>query len=244
MRVPRLHLPLPLSPGATVPVSGNAFHHVVQVLRLKPGARLILFNGEGGEFQASLTRVAPRSATARVEAFLSRETESSLTVLLAQGIAKGERMDYVLQKAVELGVSTILPLLTERSVVNLPGHRLEKRLHHWRGVVISACEQCGRNCLPTILEPLPVRTWLASYRHAGLALLLDPLAKRGLRELSQPDSAISLLIGPEGGLSSTELTLAQAAGFIGIRLGPRVMRTETAGVAALAALQALWGDMG
>ena len=244
MRIPRIHLPAPLAVGMTVSLTDNGFNHVVQVLRLKPGAPLILFNGEGGEFSATLDRVERRGAAATIEAFSTREAETPLRVRLVQGISKGERMDYTLQKAVELGVSAILPLLTERSVVNLPRDRLDKRLLHWRGVVSGACEQCGRNRLPPVLEPLEFRTWLGDSPISGLGLALDPLATQGLRELARPAAALTLLIGPEGGLSTAEIALAEAAGFSGIRLGPRVLRTETAAVAALAALQALWGDLG
>jgi 16S rRNA (uracil1498-N3)-methyltransferase len=153
-------------------------------------------------------------------------------------------MDYILQKAVELGVGIIQPLLTERSVVNLQGQRLENRLLHWRGVMIGACEQCGRNRLPALLEPQPLNSWLAAHDSQGLNLLLDPSANQGLTELSRPGRPITLLTGPEGGFSTAETALSKSAGFIGIRLGPRVMRTETAALAALAALQTLWGDLG
>ena len=242
MRVPRIYLPVPLATDLSVPLAGGAYHHVVQVLRLKPGAPLVLFNGSGGEFRAVLEIVERRSASARIESFIPTDSESPLKVLLVQGISKGERMDFTLQKAVELGVSAIQPVLTERSVVNLRG--LEQRLLHWRGVVISACEQCGRNFLPPVLEPLNLTVWLPGYRDPGMRLLLDPSAEQGLCELPRPESSITVLIGPEGGLSPAEIGLARALGFIGIRLGPRVMRTETAALAALAALQALWGDLG
>jgi 16S rRNA (uracil1498-N3)-methyltransferase len=178
-----------------------------------------------------------------VEAFVARETESPLKVLLAQGIAKGERMDYTLQKAVELGVNGILPVLTERSVVNLKGERLARRLQHWRGIVAGACEQSGRNCLPTVLEPIQLHAWLDSCPRQNFGLVLDPSAEQGLGTLMRPVGVVTLLIGPEGGLSPEEIAMSAAAGFTGIGLGPRIMRTETASVAALAALQVLWGDL-
>jgi 16S rRNA (uracil1498-N3)-methyltransferase len=243
MRIPRIYLSVPLYTGTRVTLRETPFHHVVRVLRLKPGAALTLFNGQGGEFRAVLMSVEQRNATVNVEAFVDRETESPLEVLLAQGIAKGERMDYALQKAVELGVNHILPVFTERSVVNLKGERLMRRLHHWRGVVAGACEQSGRNRLPTVLKPMQLCPWLASCGRQGVRLVLDPAAEQGLGNLIRPVDAITLLIGPEGGLSPAEIATSAAAGFTSIRLGPRIMRTETAGIAALAALQVLWGDL-
>lgn len=225
-------------------MSDAAFNHVVRVLRLKPGAPLILFNGAGGEFRATLKSVERREALAQVDDFVAKEVESSLEIILAQGISKGERMDYTLQKAVELGVYIIVPLFTERSMVNLSRERLGNRLRHWQGVVIGACEQSGRNRLPVVLEPLALPTWLQDEHKPGLSLVLDPSAEQGLTDLVSPYRLVTLLIGPEGGLSPEEIALAMVAGFTGVQLGPRVMRTETAGIAALAALQVLWGDLG
>jgi 16S rRNA (uracil1498-N3)-methyltransferase len=245
MRIPRLYLPIPLVGGASVTLADAAYHYIVRVLRLKPGMPCVLFNGQGGEFQAVIETVERRQATVRIGPFTPREAESPLDVLLAQGISKGAAMDYALQKAVELGVSAIQPLLVERSVVNLSDARLTRRLEHWQGVIAGACEQCGRNRLPRLLEILPLDTWLLPIRDPGLNLILDPAAQQtGLRHIPSPSSSITLLIGPEGGLSPTEIAAARAAGFISVRLGPRVLRTETAGVAALTALQVLWGDLG
>ncbi len=241
MRIPRLYLPAPLAVGARAPLSAGAFNHAVRVLRLKAGAPVALFNGLGGEFHGVLESVSRREGVVRVEAFQPREAESPLPVLLAQCVSRGERMDYTLQKAVELGVTAIMPLLSEHAVVSLGDtERLARRLDHWRGVVIAACQQCGRNRLPPVQEPRALSVWLADDIPAGLKLMLEPLAARRLTELS-PAPAITLLIGPEGGFSQAEITHAHAAGFIGVRLGSRIMRTETAG---LAALQTLWGDLG
>ncbi len=245
MRIPRIYLPVPLRVGATVSLGEKAYNHVARVLRLKPGASLTLFNGEGGEFGAVLERTERRDAIARIETYMDREVESPLRVLLAQGISKGERMDYTLQKAVELGVAEIQPLFTERSVVNLKGERLTRRLEHWRGIVAGAGEQSGRNRLPLVHPPQALTTWLSEFHALGLKLLLNAGAARGVAELARPDPLeITLLIGPEGGLAPRELAAAQSIGFAAVRLGPRVMRTETAGAAALAALQMLWGDLG
>ena len=243
MHIPRIYLANPLTANSDVILPENAFHRVIRVLRLKPGGHLILFNGEGGEFHAILKHMDRHTATVRVEKYVEREAESSLKITLAQSIAKGVRMDYSLQKATELGADRILPLITQRSVVRLSKDQLGKRLLHWQRVVISACEQCGRNRIPTILRPINYRDWLHLRGKEEIALLLNPDADKNLTQLSPPTDSITLLIGPEGGLTSEEITLAKTAGFIDIRLGPRILRTETAGVAALAALQTLWGDL-
>ena len=242
MRIPRLYLPAPLTVGATVALDDNAFNHAVRVLRLKPGAALVLFNGAGGAFAATLTAVTKRDAQARVTEALPGEVESPLRVLLAQGVSRGDKMDFTLQKAVELGVAAIQPLLTERGGVDLSGDRLARKIQHWQGIIIGACEQCGRNRLPELREPLSLPAWFSQPPESGLRLLLDPLAERGLRGLERPAGTVTLLIGSEGGLSPAEIAQARRAGFTGIRLGPRILRTETAGVAVLAAVQALWGD--
>lgn len=242
MRVPRLYLSVPLAVGATVPLNDSAFGHAVRVLRLKTGAALILFNGQNGAFAATLTDVGKRDAWARVTEALPAEVEPPLRIVLGQGISRGEKMDYTLQKAVELGVAAIQPLFAERGGVDLSGERLARKVQHWRGIVVGACEQSGRNRLPELPEPLALVDWLARLAEPGSRLLLDPSAERGLRGLAAPTDAVTLLIGPEGGLSPVEMAGARAAGFIGVRLGPHILRTETAGVAVLAAVQALWGD--
>ncbi|MCB1776714.1 MAG: 16S rRNA (uracil(1498)-N(3))-methyltransferase [Candidatus Competibacteraceae bacterium] len=242
MRIPRFYLSAPLATGMTARLSGSAFGHAVRVLRLKPGAPLTLFNGAGGAFAATLQEVGKREAWVQVREALPGEVESPLRVTLAQGVSRGEKMDYTLQKAVELGVAAIQPLFTERSGVDLTGERLARKVEHWRSIVIGACEQCGRNRLPALQEPRSLTDWLAQPMETGLHLLLNPLAKQSLRSLEPPTDPVTLLIGAEGGLSPAEINQTQAAGFTGVRLGPRVLRTETAGVAALAALQALWGD--
>ncbi len=245
MRVPRFYLPILLATGATVPLDDPVFNHVVRVLRLGVNAPLILFNGQGSAFAATLVEVSKRSASAQVLEAVPSATESPLRITLAQGISRGEKMDYTLQKAVELGVAAIQPLFTERSGVQLTGDRLARKVQHWQGIVIGACEQCGRNRLPELREPVALMDGLTPLTaEPGLGLLLDPLAEQGLRDLTPPSGPMTLLIGSEGGLSPGELVRARTVGFIGVRLGPRVLRTETAGLAALAAIQALWGDFG
>lgn len=243
MRIPRIYTSQPLNPGQTISLEGSAANHVARVLRLKPGAVLTLFNGQGGEYPATLSETGKRSIEVRVQAHEARETESPLEITLAQGISRGERMDYAIQKAVELGVSHIVPVITERTQVTLKGERLEKKLGHWQGIAISACEQCGRNRVPEVASPVTLANWLPS-RVNGLSLVLDPLAVQGLPGLDRPDVPVNLLIGPEGGLTDAEIAQAGAAGFTGVRLGPRILRTETAAMATLSAIQLLWGDLG
>jgi len=242
MRIPRIHQPGPLATGAVVTLSDSAANHVARVLRLPVGAELTLFDGRGGEYAARIHAVGKRDVTAEVGECRAREAESPLAITLVQGIAKGERMDYTIQKATELGVAHIVPVITERCNVRLSDERWEKKLQHWQAVAISACEQCGRNRIPLIDQPLPLAAWLAQDRNE-LRLSLDPQAAGGIASIAEQPRQVSLLVGPEGGLSEGELAGAQRAGYRGIRLGPRVLRTETAGVAALAVLQARWGDL-
>lgn len=242
MRIPRIHYPGTLEPGLCVTLPEGAANHVARVLRLPPGAPLTLFNGNGGEYQATLATVAKRTVEANVGAFLPTSTESPLSLTLAQGIAKGERMDYVVQKAVELGVTRVVPLVTEHCAVNLSAERQEKRLRHWQGVAISACEQCGRNLLPDVAAPMTFDDWLQQST-ADVALVLDPRATQTLDDLPVAAAAVTLLIGPEGGLSEREIGQALAAGYQGIRLGPRILRTETAALTAVTLAQARWGDL-
>ncbi len=238
----RIYLPQPLVEGQDLPLPDGAFRHLVQVLRMGPGDSFVLFNGGGGEYAATLVQVTKKGAVARIGAHLPVNRESPLDLTLAQCVSKGDRMDYTIQKAVELGVTRILPLLSARSVVRMDAERWEKKIEHWRGVVISACEQSGRTALPELATVQALAGWLDSGRSFGTGLTLDPEGARGLREMPAPAGPVTLLVGAEGGLSPEEIERSRKAGFIGIRMGPRVLRTETAGVAALAALQACWGD--
>lgn len=242
MRIPRIHHPAVLTTGERIALDDNAANHVARVLRLQTGAPLILFNGEGGEYAATLIAVGKRRVEVEIGAFRAREVESPLSITLAQGVAKGDRMDYTVQKAVELGVSRIIPVVTERCAVRMNEERWDKKVRHWQAVAISACEQCGRNRIPVITDPVSLQELLDQPAH-GLRLTLDPQADGGFADLEPPQAAITLLIGPEGGLSDCELAAAHKAGYHGLRLGPRVLRTETAGMAALALLQSRWGDI-
>lgn len=241
MRNPRIFHPHTLSPGSVVVLDDSASRHVAKVLRLAAGDVLRLFDGKGGEYPATIAELGKREVTVSVGQYQAVEVESPLVVTLAQGVSKGERMDFTIQKAVELGVQRIVPLETERSVVNLKGERRDRKLAHWQGVIISACEQCGRNSLPELLPMQSLNSWL-ELPLQGTGLLLDHRAESSISTLDKPD-AFTLLIGPEGGLSETEQARAYAAGCTGLRLGPRVLRTETAALTALAALQSHWGDL-
>jgi 16S rRNA (uracil1498-N3)-methyltransferase len=225
-----------------VALDDGAARHVAKVLRLGEGAALILFDGHGGEYPATIESVTKRSVEVKTAQRVDIDVESPLKVTLAQGISKGERMDYTIQKAVELGISRIVPLTTERSVVSLKGERLEKKMAHWQGVIVSACEQCGRNTVPELLPMQSIETWI-SREESGSCLLLDHRASESISSLTASEE-ITLLIGPEGGLSETERGRAYARGYKGLRLGPRILRTETAALTALAALQSRFGDLG
>lgn len=235
----RVYLDQPLASGASITLVEDAARHLVQVLRMAAGDSFIAFNGQGGEYEAVLEAVSKRGATARIGRFFDTNRESPLRVTLAQSVSKGERMDYTLQKAVELGVSAIVPLVTEHGVVRLDGERWDKKLEHWRGVMNSACEQTGRTQVPTLAPVAKLYDWLP--KASGLRLVLEPTFGVTLKSLT-PAQDVTLLIGPEGGLSEAEVQSAIQQGFTAVKVGPRVLRTETAGPATLAALQALWGD--
>lgn len=241
MRVSRLHVPGPLKSGDLF-LDAETGHYVRDVLRLGAGDELTVFDGTGGEYAAEIAIAGKREVALRVGEFRDREAESPLRVELGLGVTRGERMDYAVQKAVELGVARIAPLVTERCVVRLDATRWAQRAAHWRKVAASACEQCGRNRPPQLAEPLKLTEWLGA--QSGLRLFCDPRAMTGLRELARPAGSVCLLAGPEGGFSPEERDLARSAGFAPVRLGPRVLRAETAALAALTALQTLWGDLG
>jgi 16S rRNA (uracil1498-N3)-methyltransferase len=241
----RIHVSGPIEVGGVCTLDTPQSHHVQSVLRLKTGDALVLFDGVGGEYVATILRLGKRGVTVTVDERRVVSRESPLAVTLAQAVSGGERMDYTIQKAVELGVASIQPLTARRSVVRLTAERAERRASHWRAVVAAACEQCGRNLLPPVAAVAPLERWLARLPAAGdglQRLLLTPGAEARLRDLERPRDGVILLAGPEGGLTQDEEAAARRGGFVPISLGPRVLRTETAPVAALAALQALWGD--
>lgn len=231
----------PLAPGARLELPEPVVRHAVRVLRLPTGTPITLFDGRGGEYPAVLEYVDRDYAYAVVGAWVERECESPLRVTLVQAVQAGDKMDYTIQKAVELGVDNIIPVESRRSVIRLTGDRAAKRVAHWQGVVASACEQCGRNRLPLVAPLEGLDKWFARPRSSALRLMLAPGAATTLSALP-PAAEVELLVGAEGGLDEREVEAARLAGFTAIRLGPRVLRTETAGLAALAALQILWGD--
>ncbi|MDP1709084.1 MAG: 16S rRNA (uracil(1498)-N(3))-methyltransferase [Gammaproteobacteria bacterium] len=246
MTLPRIYFPALLASGAIVTLDKQAAQHVLRVLRLEVGDPLLLFNGEPvgqqhGEYPCTLQGVQGATAVVQVGEFVARTTESPLHITLAQAISRGERMDYAVQKAAELGVTRIVPLITEFCAVKLQDERKGKRVAHWQGVATSACEQSGRVRVPVVEAPQTFSDWLAAV-NADVRLVLDPLAHATLRQLPPPQGDIVLLVGPEGGLSNLEVMHAKQSGFTGVRLGPRILRTETVPAAALAAMQTLWGD--
>jgi 16S rRNA (uracil1498-N3)-methyltransferase len=243
MRTIRIHVDQPLAAGAETALPSQAGEHVARVLRLAPGDPLTLFNGDGADYAATIRSVDKREVRVQVLERQAVARESPLRLTLAQGVARGEKMDLIVQKATELGAARIVPLLTERAEVKLDPARAEKRLAHWRAVAASACEQCGRASLPEIQPALPLAAWLAALADDGaLRLALLPDAAASARELQFGAAGGLLAVGPEGGLGERDIAVLHEAGFHGLRLGPRILRTETAGLAALAALQALHGD--
>lgn len=244
MRLTRCHVDLPLSPGQTFALPEAAANHLTRVLRLREGDECVLFNGDGRDHPARLISVGKREVQVEVLSSLAVARESPLRLTLIQGIARGEKMDLILQKATELGVSRIQPVNAERTEVKLDAERLDKRVAHWRSVIVSACEQSGRAEVPELLPPTGLMPAAQACDAADLRLLLDPAGDLSLARLSPPDGAgIVVAIGPEGGWSPRDREILLASGFLGLRLGPRILRTETAGLAAIAALQSRFGDL-
>ncbi|MHA7854605.1 16S rRNA (uracil(1498)-N(3))-methyltransferase [Marinobacter shengliensis] len=243
MRIPRIFTDSPLQAGSLCELDENAANHVGRVLRMQPGQELRLFNGDGQDYTATITQAGKKNVQVEITGAETNNTESPLNIILGQTLSKGDRMDYAVQKAVEIGATTIVPLTTERSDVKLKGDREEKRLRHWQQVAISAAEQCGRARVPNILPVMTVAEWLQYSQTADLRLVLHHRTEQSLNTLTKPGS-VALMIGPEGGLTADEINLAEQNGFLPVALGPRVLRTETAPVAAIALCQWLWGDIG
>lgn len=243
MRLTRVYVDAPLAAGTQITLLGNAASHVTRVLRLRIGQALTLFNGLGGEHLGSIDQAHGGEVTVSVGEHAAIERESPFPLTLAQGISRGERMDLVVQKTTELGVSRLVPLLTERSVVRLDAQQADRKFNHWRAVAIAACEQCGRNRLPAVALPTHFRDFLRQSASGSTRLLLSPEASQRIEDVPRPERGATVLIGPEGGLSDEEQQDALAAGFIAVRLGPRILRTETAAIAALTLLQREFGDL-
>lgn len=243
MSITRIFQLTSLNIGQQITLDDNASHHVARVLRATINQPLVVFNGLGGEYHAIISAITKKSVIVEIQSFDPREAESPLDLWLAQGISRGDKMDYTIQKAVELGVKKIIPLFTERSTVKLDEERQQKKREHWQSIAISACEQSGRNRIPTItpattlikaMPELSTHTCFALSPHAEKKLCDHPIP---------PGQPIVLLIGPEGGLSDNEMALVTREGFLPLHLGPRILRTETAGLAAITALQCLFGDL-
>jgi 16S rRNA (uracil1498-N3)-methyltransferase len=244
MRKIRVFVDAPLSPGATVPLPPPAIEHLARVLRLPDGAQLACFNGDGSDYAATLELRGKSAASLRVGAAATAAAESPLAITLVQAVARGERMDLVLQKATELGVARFVPILSERTEVKLDDERAERRVAHWQRIVENACEQSGRARVPRVDAPIPLARYAEAERSTtGTKLALHPDAALTVATL-EPTTALTLAIGPEGGFSDRDLSMLETAGFTRLRLGPRILRTETAGLAALAALQSRFGDLG
>ncbi|HSG61027.1 MAG TPA: 16S rRNA (uracil(1498)-N(3))-methyltransferase [Pseudomonadales bacterium] len=241
MRISRLYSSVNLPRAGRINLDDDASHYLLKVLRSPVGYQFVMFDGSGVEYDVELVEATKKSATVDILSVRDGLSESPLASHLAIGISKGDRMDFVLQKATELGVTEITPLFTEHGDVKLSGDRLEKKMQHWLGVIRSACEQCGRSVLPRLHAPLRFEQ-LLSNETSEIKLVLYPTSHEPLREIQTPKSAC-LLIGPEGGLSQREIDQSLHAGFTSLQIGPRVLRTETAPIAALSLLQYLWGDI-
>ncbi len=240
MRMSRVFIDTPLHAEQTLPLAMDASHYLSRVLRLRVGDEITVFNGQGGEFRARIADMGKKQVILEIGAFIQRECESPLSLTLVQGLSRNEHMDWVMQKAVELGVQRILPVSTERTQ-GFQAQRLDKRLLHWEKIMQHACEQCGRNRLPELLTPQSLTAHLTDVK--GVGFVLDPLAEQDLGQALPSDFNGHILVGPEGGLSSEEITSAQQAGYQGIRLGQRILRTETAALTMVAVCQARWGDL-
>jgi 16S rRNA (uracil1498-N3)-methyltransferase len=245
MAAPRFHVPATLSAadaGREFALPDATAHHALRVLRLAIGDAVTVFTGEGGEFAATLLRAGKREAWVRLDAFLPVERESPLAVTLVQGVAATDAMDTIVRRAVELGVAAVAPVVTARGARFPGGAHGEKRLAHWRQVAVAACEQCGRNRVPAVHDVVDLAPWLAARDAARGGIVLDPEGGPSLAQCPPPAGPFDLLVGAEGGFTPDEVARAVRAGLVAARLGPRVLRTETASLAALAAVNTLWGD--
>jgi 16S rRNA (uracil1498-N3)-methyltransferase len=240
MRISRLYVPVALAKGKKIELDDDSAHYVRTVLRLKLDAQIILFNGQGGEYLGTVIEINRKSVVIAIDIYSDRSVESSLRISLGLGIARGDRMDISVQKSVELGVITMTPLITERCVVQFKGEKKPQRWLHWQKIAQHAAEQSGRTLVPDFHEIDLFSNWIS--RQQGLKIFLDPYATTSLAELQPVDGQVTLLTGPEGGFADHERDCAKAAGFIPVQLGQRILRTETASLAALSAAQMLWGD--
>jgi 16S rRNA (uracil1498-N3)-methyltransferase len=243
MRLTRVYVDTPIVGGNRVVIEGSAVNHITRVLRLRSGDPLTLFDGRGGEYGARIDEFRRDTVVVTVDHYREADRESPLSLTLAQGISRGERMDWIIQKATELGASRIVPVFTKRSMVKLDESQAERKLQHWRHIAVAACEQSGRNRVPELAMPLDFFEVLGDGGPTATRLLLSPEADQRIDDLDRVSKGITVLIGPEGGLTDMEHEAAVTAGFKPIRLGPRVLRTETAAIAALTIIQHYFGDL-
>jgi 16S rRNA (uracil1498-N3)-methyltransferase len=244
MRLTRVYVDTPVNTGKRLVVEGGAANHITRVLRLRNGDALTVFDGSGAEFGARIEEFRKDAVIVCVDEQRTVDRESPLSLTLAQGISRGERMDWIIQKATELGATRIVPVFTQRSVVRLDDKQAERKLQHWRAITIAACEQCGRNRLPELVTPVDFFDVLPeTFTPNSTRLLLSPHAELRIDDLRELHGGVTVLIGPEGGLDDVEQEAAMAAGFKSVRMGPRVLRTETAAIAALTILQRYFGDL-
>jgi len=241
MRIPRIYYPAPISLEQEFQLTEDAGHHIASVLRLKANRPVVLFNGDGNEYSAQIISVQRKKVIVEADACLSLSKESPLSIHLGQGVSKGDRMDTVLQKSVELGVTEITPIITERCTVKLDESRWEKKRAQWQKIIIGACEQSGRNSVPTLNPPIALIKWLSDST-SSTRLVLAPGAEKTLARQAYNTQGFRLLIGPEGGLSEAEIHQANESGFASVSLGPRILRTETAAISSISILQAQHGD--
>jgi 16S rRNA (uracil1498-N3)-methyltransferase len=242
MRIPRIYQDSPLNIGATVSLQEDAANHVGRVLRMLPDHEICLFNGLGGQYQATIVESSKKQVIVRIDSFNAHSVESPLAIHLGQVVSRGDKMEFTIQKSVELGVNIITPLWSSRCGVKLQGERLDKKLDQWQKIAISACEQCGRNTIPVIRPLMSLENWLAEPTDE-LKLTLHPRAAHSVGTLSAPVNGVRLVIGPEGGLSDEEIAMTERYEFQEMLLGPRVLRTETAALTAITALQCRFGDL-
>ena len=243
MRIPRIYHPTPISQLGTIALSDDAAGHIGRVLRMQVGQEVLLFDGSGAEFPATISEVTKKGVLVEVAERIESSCESPLNLHLGQVISRGDKMEFTIQKSVELGGNTITPLISERCGVKLDAKRFEKKLEQWQKIAISACEQCGRNTVPVIRPIMQLEAWCAEQSDA-LKLNLHPRAKYSINTLPEPVTKVRLLIGPEGGLSAQEIRMTEEYQFEETLLGPRVLRTETAALTAITALQVRFGDLG
>lgn len=243
MRVPRIYQAATLTPNTEISLDADASAHIGRVLRMSEGQEVSLFNGDGNDYPATITAAGKKSVAVKITACDANPSESPLNLHLGQVISRGDRMDFTIQKSVELGVNTITPLFSERCGVKLDGERLEKKLQQWQKIVISACEQSGRSSMPIVRPAMSLADW-CSEQTAALKLNLHPRANGGISSLTIDSGRVRLLIGPEGGLSEAEIAMTEQQGFTDVLLGPRVLRTETAALTAISVLQSRFGDLG